>query len=94
MFAKGVRGPAAGAWQVVEVGHLRSAGGTALWGYALPPTLNKKGLGRGRDKTSKNLSVETPVLSPQLCAASAAEDLRRDGPKAESPGKRVQFTFS
>lgn len=61
------------------MGHLRSAGGTALWGYAFPPTPNKKGLGRGKDETSQNLSVETPVFSPQPCEASAAEDLRRDG---------------
>lgn len=72
-------GPAAEAWQVVEMGHLRLARGTALWGYALPPTSNKKGLGHGKDDTSQNLSVETPVFSPQLCTASAAEDLRRHG---------------
>ena len=69
------------------MGHLRSAEGTALWGCALPLSPNKKGLGHMGKTTSQNLnlSVETPLFSPQLCEASGAEELRRDGAGGRIP---------
>ena len=65
VFAKGVRGPLRpGGW--LEMGHLRWAEGQRseqpTWECALLPTPSQKGLGHGKDKTSKNVKCGDSTL--------------------------------